>query len=167
MSSITCRSAMVQMGALAGAVMLSDKLIAEGQASLHVRPPRRPPDPSLCFKSECRTSSAASLPPAELVIANWNLGQRRLKQSMRFTTRQAIVFAIFSLAMAASLSLSGCHAKPSLTPQEAEGKHLYQVRCAHCHEDNDLSLKKVPPTLQALFSQSTLPSGAPATDTEV
>ena len=56
---------------------------------------------------------------------------------------------------------------PALTPQEAGGKHLYSVRCAHCHEDNDLALKKVPPDLHDVFSRATLPSGAPATDPEV
>ena len=56
---------------------------------------------------------------------------------------------------------------PELTPQQAEGKHLYAVRCAHCHEDNDLALKKVPPDLHAIFERSALPSGAPATDAEV
>ena len=69
--------------------------------------------------------------------------------------------------MAAVSVLAGCHSKPTLTSQEAEGKHLYQVRCAHCHENNDLGLKKAPPKLHSVFSQVTLPSGAPATDTEV
>jgi mono/diheme cytochrome c family protein len=41
--------------------------------------------------------------------------------------------------------LFGCHSAPTLTDQQAAGKHLYQARCAHCHEDNDLALKKVPP----------------------
>jgi len=48
-----------------------------------------------------------------------------------------------------------------------EGKHLYEVRCAHCHEENDLALKKVPPDLHGMFDKSKLPSGAPATDVEV
>jgi mono/diheme cytochrome c family protein len=48
-----------------------------------------------------------------------------------------------------------------------EGKHLYEIRCAHCHEDNDLALKKVPPDLHRVFSKPTLPSGTPATDLEV
>ena len=61
---------------------------------------------------------------------------------------------------------AGCH-KPELTPQEQEGKHLYTVRCAHCHEDNDLGLKKVPPDLRHVFAGNTLPSGTPATDAEV
>ncbi len=50
---------------------------------------------------------------------------------------------------------------------EAEGRHLYEVRCAHCHEDNDMALKKVPPDLHGVFERKTLPSGAPATDAAV
>jgi mono/diheme cytochrome c family protein len=75
-------------------------------------------------------------------------------------------FALVCL-VAAVLLVAGCHFTPSLTPQEAEGKHLYQVRCAHCHEDNDLALKKVPPDLHGIFNRKTLPSGALATDAAV
>jgi len=63
--------------------------------------------------------------------------------------------------------LAGCRTQPSLTPRQAEGKHLYDVGCAHCHEVNDLHLKKVPPSLHGLFNRKTLPDGAPATDVEV
>ncbi|MFP5235425.1 MAG: c-type cytochrome [Acidobacteriota bacterium] len=63
--------------------------------------------------------------------------------------------------------LAGCHSAGSLTPQQAEGKHLYEVRCAHCHRDNDLMLKKVPPDLHHIFASGTLPSGTPATDLNV
>ena len=73
--------------------------------------------------------------------------------------------AIFSFAVATFLA--GCHAAPSLTPQQAEGKRLYDAGCAHCHEENDLHLKKVPPNLHGLFNHQTLPDGAPATDAEV
>jgi len=69
--------------------------------------------------------------------------------------------------MAGGLGFSGCHSTPALTAQQVEGKHLYQVRCAHCHEDNDLGLKKIPPNLHGVLAVSTLPSGAPATDLEV
>jgi len=62
-------------------------------------------------------------------------------------------------------SLAGC--RHALTPQQAEGKLLYDTRCAHCHEDNDLGLKKVPPNLHGVFTHATLPNGAPATDAEV
>jgi mono/diheme cytochrome c family protein len=69
--------------------------------------------------------------------------------------------------LCAFATLSGCHSTPPLTPQEAEGKHLYAVRCAHCHEENDLDLKKVPPDLHGVFARATLPSGAPSTDLAV
>ncbi len=71
------------------------------------------------------------------------------------------------LSAAALLAFSGCHSAQRLTPEQAEGKHLYQVRCAHCHEENDLALKKVPPDLHGLFDRKTLPSGIPATDAAV
>jgi mono/diheme cytochrome c family protein len=71
------------------------------------------------------------------------------------------------MAVSLSISLAGCHSAPALSPEEVAGKHLFTVRCAHCHEDKDLALKKVPPNLRAIFERKTLPSGAPATDTEV
>ena len=73
-----------------------------------------------------------------------------------------------SLALAGTLAaLAGCHSQPPLTPLQAEGKRVYESGCAHCHRDNDLNLKKVPPDLHSLFAGTTLPSGAPATDAEV
>ncbi len=65
------------------------------------------------------------------------------------------------------VGVSGCRTAPHLTAQEAAGKHLYSVRCAHCHEDNDLGLKKPPPDLHHIFESKSLPSGVPATDTNV
>jgi mono/diheme cytochrome c family protein len=70
-------------------------------------------------------------------------------------------------AVVAVAILVGCHAAAHLTPQQTEGKHLYDVGCAHCHEENDLHLKKVPPDLRGLFERTALPDGAPATDAEV
>jgi mono/diheme cytochrome c family protein len=83
--------------------------------------------------------------------------------------RQSGGGAAICLGIAATLGfvLAGCHSAPTLTPQEAEGQHLYEVRCAHCHRDNDLALKKVPPDLHGVFDRKTLPSGAPATDAAV
>ena len=75
--------------------------------------------------------------------------------------------AILGLALCLGPVLAGCHPAPQLTPQEQAGEHLYQVRCAHCHEDNDLALKKVPPDLHGLFDRKTLPSGISATDEAV
>ena len=68
---------------------------------------------------------------------------------------------------AAVLAAAGCHSGGSLTPQQAEGKRLYQIRCAHCHRDNDLGLKKPPSDLDGLFTRAALPSGAQASDAEV
>jgi mono/diheme cytochrome c family protein len=69
--------------------------------------------------------------------------------------------------MVGVICIAGCRSQPALNPQQTEGRHLYEVRCAHCHRDNDLALKKVPPDLHGLFRNSKLPSGAPATDAEV
>jgi mono/diheme cytochrome c family protein len=69
--------------------------------------------------------------------------------------------------LAGTFTFAGCRSAPKLTPQEAEGKHLYEVRCAHCHRDNDLGLKKVPPNLHGVFKSGLLPSGAAATDASV
>src|SRR5208282_3904885 len=71
------------------------------------------------------------------------------------------------LTAAAAANLAGCQSAPTLTPEQAAGKQVYDMGCAHCHEENDLHLKKVPPNLRGLFNRSTLPDGAPATDAEV
>jgi mono/diheme cytochrome c family protein len=66
------------------------------------------------------------------------------------------------------LLLAGCRpSPPRLTPQQAEGRQLYQGRCAHCHEENDLGLKTIPPDLHRLFLSAAFPSGAPATDQQL
>jgi mono/diheme cytochrome c family protein len=72
-------------------------------------------------------------------------------------------------AIAAALALFGmvgCRGE-KLTPQQAEGQHLYAVRCAHCHEDNDLALKPPPPNIHGAMQRKLLPSGAPTTDAEL
>jgi mono/diheme cytochrome c family protein len=51
--------------------------------------------------------------------------------------------------------------------EQGQGKKVYEAGCAHCHELNDLELKKAPPNLHGVFERATLPSGAPATDAEV
>jgi mono/diheme cytochrome c family protein len=73
------------------------------------------------------------------------------------------------LPIALITMLAGCHRQ--LTPQQAEGQHLYAVRCAHCHEENDLGLKPPPPNIHGVMGRAVgkakLPSGALATDAEV
>src|SRR5580658_2723366 len=73
----------------------------------------------------------------------------------------------FFALLIALVSLAACRAKPALTPQQEEGKRAYDVGCAHCHEENDLRLKKVPPDLHGLFKRDKLPGGEPATDAQV
>lgn len=75
--------------------------------------------------------------------------------------------SLLALSFLLPIILSGCRHQPALTDQELAGKHLYTVRCAHCHEDNDLALKKVPPNLHAIFQHPTLPSGVPVSDSNV
>jgi mono/diheme cytochrome c family protein len=71
-----------------------------------------------------------------------------------------------SLLITVVAFLASCGPEP-LTKQQMQGMVLYEGRCAHCHRDNDLALKKVPPDLHGVFKSSKLPSGAPATDAEV
>jgi mono/diheme cytochrome c family protein len=80
---------------------------------------------------------------------------------------RGLVYLGFASAALVAMGLGGCHSAQELTPEQAEGKHLYQVRCAHCHEDNDLALKKVPPDLHGLFGHKTLPSGIATSDQAV
>ncbi len=76
------------------------------------------------------------------------------------------VLLLWALCCAAPILISGCRHSP-LTAQQEEGKRLYDSRCAHCHEFNDLALKKAPPNLHHVFNSANLPSGTPATDINV
>jgi mono/diheme cytochrome c family protein len=79
--------------------------------------------------------------------------------------RAAPPFLFLSAGIA--LTFIACRSTQPLTPQQAEGNHFYEERCAHCHRDNDLALKKVPPDLHGVFAKPTLPSGSAATDAQV
>lgn len=78
-----------------------------------------------------------------------------------------------AVAAAALLLLSGCGpslppSKPvsQLTPQEAQGRMVYQQDCASCHratQPGDLN----GPSLFAMYRKKYLPSGAPANDDRV
>jgi mono/diheme cytochrome c family protein len=63
--------------------------------------------------------------------------------------------------------MAGCKGGEKLTPEQAEGQHLYATRCAHCHRDNDLGLKPPPPELKGVMARGILPSGNHATDDAV
>jgi len=54
-----------------------------------------------------------------------------------------------------------------LTDSERNGKSLFILNCAPCHEDSNPELKVHPPRLNGMFSTGKLPSGEPATDEQV
>ena len=87
--------------------------------------------------------------------------------SVRKNLRRVIAKLLGCFSLWAGLSLAGCHATAPLTEQQTEGQHLYEVRCAHCHEENDLALKPPPPDIHGAMRKAKLPSGAPATDAEI
>ena len=109
-----------------------------------------------CRRRDLSHSGAATSKGGSIIV---------LQQSVRLGRFRILLF-VSAVGILFALGLSSCR-KPALTSQQAEGKQLYDVRCAHCHQDNDLQLKKVPPDLHGVFSRSTLPSGAPATDVQV
>jgi len=84
---------------------------------------------------------------------------------LRFVSGWVVLLA--GIAASLGVGMAGCHSAPRLTQQEIAGKYLYLGRCAHCHEENDLTLKPIPPDLHAIFGRTTFPSGAPATDAEM
>lgn len=98
--------------------------------------------------------------PSFIQFANSSLLPKTQRLRFRF-------FLSACVAAVAACAIGACHSAPRLTDQEAEGKHLYSIRCAHCHEDNDLALKKIPPNLRSVFQREKLPSGAPASDGQV
>jgi len=51
-------------------------------------------------------------------------------------------WAVVCVGIAAGIGMSGCHSASKLTQQEIAGKYLYLGRCAHCHEENDLALRR-------------------------
>ncbi|WP_109484616.1 c-type cytochrome [Occallatibacter savannae] len=75
--------------------------------------------------------------------------------------------ALTCAAVGILIAWAGCRKEQPLTKQQLEGKHLYHVRCAHCHDENDLALKNIPPDLHGVFRSEILPSGVPANDAEV
>ncbi len=73
--------------------------------------------------------------------------------------QSTFVSAVFTFA----LIVNGC------SPNESEqrGQELFDLHCALCHTGPNPDLKKQPPRLEKLFAGKRLPSGAPATDTQV
>src|SRR5436305_10870108 len=72
--------------------------------------------------------------------------------------------------------LCGCNRAPDkykmtnaelgLTPQQAQGRRLFNARCLQCHEAYG-SQKRVSVSLEGIFRKPFLPSGIPAHDERV
>jgi mono/diheme cytochrome c family protein len=90
-----------------------------------------------------------------------------MKTMLQKKPSASLCVLLFCLTLITVFSATGCHSVPPLTAQEAEGKRLYAGRCAHCHEDNDLQLKKVPPDLHDLFKLAAMPGGGAVSDAAV
>ena len=70
-------------------------------------------------------------------------------------------------SLSALLMLVACEPKARLGNAETEGRWLYELHCAVCHENPQPDLHKQPPNLHGLFLAKSLPSGAPATEEQV
>jgi mono/diheme cytochrome c family protein len=85
---------------------------------------------------------------------------------MRFHRFIFIQISIFCF-VAIIIAIIGCKSAPQLTEPELAGKKLYESRCAHCHEENDLNLKPAPPSLHRIGEQGMMPNGGAATDAAI
>jgi mono/diheme cytochrome c family protein len=85
--------------------------------------------------------------------------------------RQRWIVVVSALAMAVGVAGCGPSLGPSkpvsqLTPQEANGRAVYQKYCASCHYANQTG-DLHGPSLFALYRKKYLPSGAPVNDERV
>jgi mono/diheme cytochrome c family protein len=75
-----------------------------------------------------------------------------------------------ALALGAALAL-GCNSDANgpntpLSPQQGQGRRIFQARCAQCHEAYSTGPRSGP-GLKGMFRKQYLPSGAPANDERV
>jgi len=76
--------------------------------------------------------------------------------------------ALIAGVSAGLAALGGCSwFSPPLSGKAAEGRALFVMHCADCHEGEHPDLHKPPPRLNGLCRSKTLPSGAPATDAQL
>ena len=93
-------------------------------------------------------------------------------QTESATLNSSVRKKILLAALPLIASLCGCHNLPpskplsELTPQEMDGYHVFQARCAECHRANSQRALHGP-GLQGLYRLPYLPSGLPANDDRV
>ena len=87
--------------------------------------------------------------------------------------KQASRSALVVLIIVALAALAGCEAEPrktdaelGLTPQQAQGRRVYDARCAECHYAySNRNLRG--PSMRGLFQKQFMSSGIPANDDRV
>src|SRR5208282_2192989 len=75
--------------------------------------------------------------------------------------------ACIALWLAGLAMPMACSHQPYLSEDEMQGRALFELHCAPCHQETHPDLRKQPPKLEGLFQSKSLPSGAPATDAQV
>jgi mono/diheme cytochrome c family protein len=83
-----------------------------------------------------------------------------------FVSGLAAATGIALLLTACSPSLAPSRPVSQLTPQEAQGRAVYQQLCSSCHYANQTG-DLHGPSLFGMYRRQFLPSGAPATDARV
>ena len=81
--------------------------------------------------------------------------------------------ALFPVLIVLLVALTACDtqlrksdAELGLNPQQAAGRHIYDMRCGMCHEAYS-SKPLRGPSLQGLYKKPYMPSGTPANDDRV
>ena len=89
-----------------------------------------------------------------------------------FVRRRVLVFAAAAMLLLIS---TGCREQDKsnftdadlhLTPEQAQGRHLYRQYCASCHQAY-ISNALNGPSLKDLYNKKSMPSGAPPSDQRV
>src|ERR671922_2137874 len=84
-------------------------------------------------------------------------------------------FLVFTIAIIFALSFAACREEDKsnysdvvlhLTPEQAQGRHLYRQYCASCHQAY-ISNALNGPSLKDLYKKKSMPSGAPPTDQRI
>ncbi|MDR3749196.1 MAG: cytochrome c [Acidobacteriota bacterium] len=89
------------------------------------------------------------------------------------TAKRALTALLVALVFLTIAMLAACHPEPrktdaelGLTPQQAQGRRVYDARCAECHyaySTHDLR----GPSLNGLFKRPFMKNGIPANDERV
>ncbi len=95
-----------------------------------------------------------------------------VKNQQRIRNKRLVIFC-FALLVAAIQLLIGCDAEPrktdaelGLTPQQAQGRRVYDARCAECHYAYSTRNLRGP-SMNGLFKRQFMKNGMPANDERV